>query len=170
MTMDVFLLGFLVAMALYHFTLYFLRKKDAALWYFGTICFVFCFREISTGQNLIQVIVPGISYNVHMRIVYLSFYLLYLFFDSHFSRSRSVYRNYRVILFIYIFLFCDWILRINARVDPKKARSNSHISRNVRNLSFIQSGYFLHKKNHTYVYTCPIWIDCSYFFRSVSFS
>ncbi|EMY24680.1 glycosyl hydrolase family 2, sugar binding domain protein [Leptospira interrogans serovar Australis str. 200703203] len=76
MTMDVFLLGFLVAMALYHFTLYFLRKKDAALWYFGTICFVFCFREISTGQNLIQVIVPGISYNVHMRIVYLSFYLL----------------------------------------------------------------------------------------------
>lgn len=105
MTMDVFLLGFLVAMALYHFTLYFLRKKDAALWYFGTICFVFCFREISTGQNLIQVIVPGISYNVHMRIVYLSFYLLYLFFDSHFSRSRSVYRNYRVILFIYIFCF-----------------------------------------------------------------
>ncbi|EMO06493.1 hypothetical protein LEP1GSC116_4641, partial [Leptospira interrogans serovar Icterohaemorrhagiae str. Verdun HP] len=169
------------------------------LWYFGTICFVFCFREISTGQNLIQVIVPGISYNVHMRIVYLSFYLLtpitaaflralfpeelkkenllwnrfyllYLFFDSHFSRSRSVYRNYRVILFIYIFLFCDWILRINARVDPKKARSNSHISRNVRDLSFIQSGYFLHKKNHTYVYTCPIWIDCSHFFRSISFS
>ncbi|EMM93440.1 7TM diverse intracellular signaling [Leptospira interrogans serovar Zanoni str. LT2156] len=76
MTMDVFLLGFLVAMALYHFTLYFLRKKDAALWYFGTICFVFCFREISTGQNLIQVIIPDISYNVHMRIVYLSFYLL----------------------------------------------------------------------------------------------
>ncbi|WP_061245217.1 adenylate/guanylate cyclase domain-containing protein [Leptospira interrogans] len=76
MTMDVFLLGFLVAMALYHFTLYFLRKKDAALSYFGTICFVFCFREISTGQNLIQVIIPDISYNVHMRIVYLSFYLL----------------------------------------------------------------------------------------------
>ncbi|EMI60917.1 adenylate/guanylate cyclase domain-containing protein [Leptospira noguchii] len=76
MTMDVFLLGFLVAMALYHFTLYFLRKKDAALLYFGTICFVFCFREISTGQNLIQVVFPGISYNVHMRIVYLSFYLL----------------------------------------------------------------------------------------------
>ncbi|EMK06886.1 MULTISPECIES: adenylate/guanylate cyclase domain-containing protein [Leptospira] len=76
MTMDVFLLGFLVAMALYHFTLYFLRKKDVALLYFGTICFVFCFREISTGQNLIQVVFPGISYNVHMRIVYLSFYLL----------------------------------------------------------------------------------------------
>lgn len=76
MTVDVFLLGFLVAMALYHFTLYFLRKKDVALLYFGTLCFVFCFREISTGQNLIQVIFPGVSYLVHMRIVYLSFYLI----------------------------------------------------------------------------------------------
>ncbi|TGK16635.1 adenylate/guanylate cyclase domain-containing protein [Leptospira kmetyi] len=76
MTVDVFLLGFLVAMALYHFTLYFLRKKDAALLYFGTLCFVFCFREISTGQNLIQVIFPDVSYHVHMRIVYLSFYLI----------------------------------------------------------------------------------------------
>nr|PJZ94765.1 adenylate/guanylate cyclase domain-containing protein [Leptospira ellisii] len=76
MTVDVFLFGFLVAMALYHFTLYFLRKKDAALLYFGILCFVFCFRELSTGQNLIQVIFPGISYHVHMRIVYLSFYLI----------------------------------------------------------------------------------------------
>ncbi|TGM07286.1 adenylate/guanylate cyclase domain-containing protein [Leptospira barantonii] len=76
MTVDVFLLGFLVAMALYHFTLYFLRKKDVALLYFGTLCFVFCFREITTGQNLIQVIFPGVSYHLHMRIVYLSFYLI----------------------------------------------------------------------------------------------
>ncbi|MBM9579326.1 adenylate/guanylate cyclase domain-containing protein [Leptospira sp. 201903070] len=76
MTMDVFLFGFLAAMALYHFTLYFLRKKDAALLYFGIICFVFCFRELSTSQNLIQVIFPGINYHLHMRIVYLSFYLI----------------------------------------------------------------------------------------------
>ncbi|MDI7164428.1 adenylate/guanylate cyclase domain-containing protein [Leptospira santarosai] len=76
LTVDVFLLGFLIAMALYHFTLYFLRKKDAALLYFGVLCFVFCFREISTEQNLIQVIFPGVSYLVHMRIVYLSFYLI----------------------------------------------------------------------------------------------
>ncbi|RHX92620.1 adenylate/guanylate cyclase domain-containing protein [Leptospira stimsonii] len=76
MTLDVFLFGFLVAMAFYHFTLYFLRKKDAALLYFGIICFVFCFRELSTSQNLIQVIFPGINYQIHMRIVYLSFYLI----------------------------------------------------------------------------------------------
>ncbi|MBM9501221.1 adenylate/guanylate cyclase domain-containing protein [Leptospira sp. 201903071] len=76
MTVDVFLFGFLAAMALYHFTLYFLRKKDAALLYFGIICFVFCFRELSTSQNLIQVIFPGINYHLHMRIVYLSFYLI----------------------------------------------------------------------------------------------
>ncbi|WP_061248244.1 adenylate/guanylate cyclase domain-containing protein [Leptospira alstonii] len=76
MTVDVFLLGFLIAMALYHFTLYFLRKKDLALLYFGILCFVFCFREISTGQNLIHVIFPGVSYIAHMRIVYLSFYLI----------------------------------------------------------------------------------------------
>ncbi|XDD52067.1 7TM diverse intracellular signaling domain-containing protein [Leptospira sp. WS92.C1] len=76
MVVDVFLFGFLAAMALYHFTLYFLRKKDVALLYFGILCFVFCFRELSTGQNLIQVIFPGISYLLHMRIVYLSFYLI----------------------------------------------------------------------------------------------
>ncbi|MBW0432688.1 adenylate/guanylate cyclase domain-containing protein [Leptospira yasudae] len=76
LTVDVFVLGFLIAMALYHFTLYFLRKKDAALLYFGVLCFVFCFREITTGQNLIQVLFPGFSYLLHMRIVYLSFYLI----------------------------------------------------------------------------------------------
>ncbi len=72
---DLFLFGSILIMALYHFGLYFVRRKDRAPLYFGLFCAVVALRNIVVGQYFILKLVPGIDWGLLLKIEYLSLYL-----------------------------------------------------------------------------------------------
>ncbi|AOP36143.1 guanylate cyclase [Leptospira tipperaryensis] len=103
LTIEVFVFGSLAIMALYHLTLFFLRKEEKSVLFFGLLCLVYCFRSISTGENLIQILIPGLDYSIHSKIVYLSFYLTVpifaAFFRSLFPQELNEYLYYGILSF-----------------------------------------------------------------------
>ncbi|AYV55567.1 adenylate/guanylate cyclase domain-containing protein [Leptospira kmetyi] len=102
LTLEVFVFGSLAIMALYHLTLFFLRQEEKSVLYFGILCFIYCFRAMSTGENLVQILVPGLDYSVHSKIVYLSFYLTVpvfaAFFRSLFPAEFNSYLYYGILM------------------------------------------------------------------------
>ncbi|HNE21666.1 MAG TPA: ATP-binding protein [Leptospiraceae bacterium] len=72
---DAFLVGILLVLALYHGIIFFLRRKDPAPAYFALLCLNLAARAAFTGSTPILLGLDSIPYNVHARIVYLSFYL-----------------------------------------------------------------------------------------------
>ncbi|RHX88217.1 adenylate/guanylate cyclase domain-containing protein [Leptospira stimsonii] len=101
LTIEVFVFGSLAIMALYHLTLFYLRKEEKSVLFFGILCLVYCFRTISTGENLIQILIPGLDYSIHSKIVYLSFYLTVpifaAFFRSLFPVELNEYAYYGIL-------------------------------------------------------------------------
>ncbi len=72
---DFFLLGSILIMGLYHIGLYIFRKKYRAPLYFGFVCIDMAIRTIGTGEISINILFPAITYELLLRLNYLSFYL-----------------------------------------------------------------------------------------------
>jgi len=99
MGFDLFILGIIFIMAVYHFGLYLLRRKDKPALYFGLFCLLIAIRAIVTGEILIMTIFPAIEWELLLKIEYLSYYLsvpvfvkfIYHLYASERSPNRSNY-------------------------------------------------------------------------------
>ncbi|MCU0433063.1 MAG: adenylate/guanylate cyclase domain-containing protein [Bacteroidia bacterium] len=69
--LEMFLFGSLFIMALYHFSLYWLRRKDPSTLYFGIMCAVISIRSMFTGENLIHLAFPELNWYVARKIEYI---------------------------------------------------------------------------------------------------
>lgn len=69
--LEMFLFGCLFMMALYHFGLYVLRRKDATTLFFGLMCAIISTRSLFTGEVLIQHIFPHLDWHLARKIEYL---------------------------------------------------------------------------------------------------
>ncbi|MBF0237669.1 MAG: Hpt domain-containing protein, partial [SAR324 cluster bacterium] len=72
---DLFLVGSLLIMGLYHLGLFFLRPKDRSALYFGIFCLFFALRTLVVGERLFQMAFPWIDWEVGRKIEYISFYM-----------------------------------------------------------------------------------------------
>lgn len=86
--LEMFLFGSLFIMALYHFSLYFLRRNDTAVLYFGLMCLIICIRSLFTGEILIAGIVPDLSWFASRRIEYI---LTFVSAPVYAAFSRKLY-------------------------------------------------------------------------------
>jgi len=90
---DLFLFGSIFIMAVYHFSLFFLRKEDRSPLYFGLFCFVVAVRLLTTGERYVTHILPALSWGVGLKLEYLSMCLavpaIALFMQSLFSKEFS---------------------------------------------------------------------------------
>jgi signal transduction histidine kinase len=77
--LDFFLVGSIFIMALYHFAIFFLRRKNWSSLIFGICCLTIVFRLVSTGECSINLI-PGFNWQLLVKIEYLSIYLALVFF------------------------------------------------------------------------------------------
>jgi adenylate cyclase len=68
---EMFLFGCLFMMALYHFGLYVLRRKDSTTLFFGLMCLVISTRSMFTGEILINHIFPGMEWHIARKIEYI---------------------------------------------------------------------------------------------------
>ncbi len=97
--MDIFLIGSLFIMGLYHLGLYLLRKKDPSTLYFGIVCLLITLRCLATGERYLTHLLPGMSWEMLFKCEYLTFYLTVPLFAMF---VRALYPNefYRWILLL----------------------------------------------------------------------
>lgn len=69
--LEMFLFGSLFIMALYHFSLYFLRRMDTTVLFFGLMCLIICVRSMFTGEILINNLLPDLGWFTSRRIEYI---------------------------------------------------------------------------------------------------
>ncbi|MFW5800751.1 MAG: 7TM-DISM domain-containing protein [Spirochaeta sp.] len=80
---DVFLVGALVIMGLYHVGLFALRRQDMYTLMFGLFALLLAMRSIFRGEMFIYTLLPDFPFVWHVRLEYLGFYLampLFLWF------------------------------------------------------------------------------------------
>lgn len=93
--LDMFLLGSILIMGVYHTVLYFIRKKDKSPLWFGLFCFDIIFRLLSFNEKYINTLIPGIPYQWATRIEYWAYYFavplfaqfLYSIYPNDFSKK-----------------------------------------------------------------------------------
>ncbi len=85
---DIFLFGSLFIMALYHLILFFFRKAERSLLYFGLFCLLLSFRTLLVGEIFLIQIFPGFDWELAHKVQTLSFYfgvyVVLMFFKSVF--------------------------------------------------------------------------------------
>jgi PAS domain S-box-containing protein len=77
---DMFLCGSILLIGIYHLCLFFLRRKDRSPLYFSSLCFLIVLRILTTGERYFVNLLPGVDWEVILKIEYLSFYLAVPFF------------------------------------------------------------------------------------------
>jgi PAS domain S-box-containing protein len=109
LSFDLFLFGSILVMALYHIGLFVLRKKDRSPLYFGIFSFLIALRVLTTGERYFIHLFPNASWELMVKIEYLSIYLALpafaLFMQSIFSKEFSK-RILRVIVILCLSLSC----------------------------------------------------------------
>lgn len=90
---DLFLFGSLLVMGIYHLGLYALRRRELGALYFGIFCLIIALRSIITAERFIYAVFPGLSWNLELRVEFLTlcgaqFFALFLnsLFRSVFNR------------------------------------------------------------------------------------
>lgn len=86
--LEMFLFGSLFIMAVYHFSLYLLRRSDRSTLYFGLMCTVIGVRGLLTGENLINHIWPDIDWFLARKTEYM---LTFLSAPVYVTFSRILY-------------------------------------------------------------------------------
>ncbi|MGD9055482.1 MAG: 7TM diverse intracellular signaling domain-containing protein [Desulfobacterales bacterium] len=102
LSFDLFLCGSILIMALYHLGLFCVRKKDRSSLYFSIFCFLIALRLLTTGGRYLILLFPDMSYELMIKLEYLSFYLAVpafgLFLQSIFPKFSKRIRHLIIIL------------------------------------------------------------------------
>ncbi len=99
---DFFLLGGIFVMALYHLTLFLLRRRFRASLYYGIFCFLVALRLLTTSERYLVDLLSNLPWLLLVKLEYLSFYLAVpvfgLFLNSFFvSLSARLARGCLVV-------------------------------------------------------------------------
>ena len=88
---DLFLLGSIFIIALYHFGLFFVRAQDRSPLYFALFCVTVSARLLTTGERYLTYMLPTLSWGLLLKVEYLSMSLAVpafaLFMHSLFPRE-----------------------------------------------------------------------------------
>ncbi|MBF0118901.1 MAG: response regulator [Desulfobacterales bacterium] len=72
---DIFLVGSIFIMGLYHIGLFIIRKRDPSPLYFGIFCLFITLRSLVTGECYLYKLFPTIPWEFGLKAEYLTFYL-----------------------------------------------------------------------------------------------
>ena len=95
---DLFLFGSLLMMGIYHFGLFFQRRKEKSTLYFGILCVLVAFRILVTREQFLSFVFPTLSWDLNYKIEYFSFILAPVAFLTFLQSIFKDEVNKRVIL------------------------------------------------------------------------
>lgn len=107
---DMLLVGSILFMGIYHLFLFWNRKKDPFTYWFALTCILIALRVFITGNKHLVQVYPGLPWEIHLKLSYLSFFLItpiftkyvYLLFKPYFS--RRVYELLKYFGFAFCFI------------------------------------------------------------------
>ena len=73
---DLFIIGGLLLMGFYHFSLYFFRKKDISTLYFSITCFLFVMFSLVNGERFLNILYPTAGWEFLVKLDYIPHYLV----------------------------------------------------------------------------------------------
>ena len=73
--LDFALFGALFVMGLYHLGIFLIRPSVTSPLYFGLFCLLFAVRVLTTGEHYITRLFPDVSWLLHIRLQYISYFL-----------------------------------------------------------------------------------------------
>ncbi|MEN8245534.1 MAG: 7TM diverse intracellular signaling domain-containing protein [Thermodesulfobacteriota bacterium] len=98
--LDLFLLGCIFIMALYHLGLFALQPKNRSPLYFSLFCFLIVIRLLTTGERYLTHLFPDIGWEVLMKLEYswyLSVPMFGLFMRSLFQEFSKYFCRFTII-------------------------------------------------------------------------
>ncbi|UCD81815.1 MAG: PAS domain S-box protein [Desulfobacterales bacterium] len=102
LSFDLFLFGSIFLMSLYHLGLFVVRKKDRSALYFSVFCFLIALRLLTTGGRYLILLFPEVSWELMLKLEYLSFYLAVpafgLFMQSIFQKFSERFQRLLMML------------------------------------------------------------------------
>ena len=105
--LDLFLLGSIFMIGLYHLGLFLLRKKERSALYFCIVCFLIALRLLTTEEKYIIHILPNMEWEIMLRLEYFTIYLsvpmFILFMYSLFPQEFSP-RPLKIVILIFLIL------------------------------------------------------------------
>ncbi len=110
LVVEIFLIGCILIMGIYHLGLFLHRKKDRGSLFFGTFCMIIALRSMTTGERYLNIMLPELSWELVHKLEYASFYfavpLFALFLHSVFAReySKLILRIQQVIGYLFTLL------------------------------------------------------------------
>ena len=78
---DLFLVGAMLIMTIYHFGLYLLRKIEKAPLYFGLFCLMTSMRILLIGERYLLKLFPDIPFEIQAKLEYLAFTIATVLFS-----------------------------------------------------------------------------------------
>lgn len=72
LVLELFLIGSLFIMAMHHFGLFLLRKKESSTLIFGLICFLIMIRTACLGETILIEIYPDFNFEIYTKLVFIS--------------------------------------------------------------------------------------------------
>ncbi len=72
---QIFMLGSLLIMALYHMGMYLIRRDDPTPLYLGLFCLIISIRPLVSGEYLLMGLAPKANWNIILKTEYLTLYL-----------------------------------------------------------------------------------------------
>lgn len=96
-SLDLFLIGFIFAMSLYHIIRFILRRSDRVSLYFGLFCLLIAVRSLIVGNLHAFRIFPGLSWQVLHKIEYITFYAAVPLFLSYLRVAFPSEVNQRIL-------------------------------------------------------------------------
>lgn len=100
---DIFIVGALFIMSMYHLALYYKRPKNKAPLYFAIFCLFVALRNVLVGERLIFELFPDIPFSIFNKMAYLTVYsafpFIVMFFKELFPKELSLKMVYAMNIF-----------------------------------------------------------------------
>ncbi|MCE9500671.1 MAG: histidine kinase, partial [Leptospira sp.] len=77
LALDIFLIGSLFVISLYHLCLFLLRQEDRTTLYFSVYAFLAVLFKITTGEYFIVILFPDLNWEMLIKMIFLSIYLTF---------------------------------------------------------------------------------------------
>lgn len=94
---EIFIVGCLTVMGLYHIALFAFRRKDKAPLYFGILCLAISMRTLVLGETLGMAMLPQVPWEIGVKVEYISacfsFLMYVLFINTQYPSKMSRITN-----------------------------------------------------------------------------
>jgi adenylate cyclase len=111
--LEMFLSSVLLAISIFHIGIFFYRSEAKAELLFGLTCLILFFRTMTTGEQLINVLIPAFPWEIARRMEYSPFYLLaplFMTFITSLFPEESVKTLNRIFITLFSILGAFYII------------------------------------------------------------